>query len=137
MKTITEEAFNTQLGQKLMIVRVKERMTLQQVGVYLGVTGQQVHRYETGESRIPPEKIDRYCRIFSVTPTYFFDDLGDVSKVDQALMSMASALYALPDDLRHTFYTLGRQVTTHLQQGQAIQTGQADNDPAPPKDTAA
>ena len=136
MKTITEEAFNTRLGQKLMIVRVKERMTLQQVGVYLGVTGQQIHRYETGESRLPPEKLHRYCQVFEVSPAYFFEDIEATGGIDRVLMGLAAEIYALPCDIRQTFYTLGKQVNAHVQ-GQSPTPPDPDNDDQPPKKTAA
>ena len=116
MNTIEEEKFNTALGKQVMIVRMRQRMSMDQLGAHLGVTGQQITKYETGASRMPPEKIKRCCEIFNVPIDYFFGDTASAVAFDKSIITIAAEINDLPFDVRKAVYHLGRVMNKSLQQ---------------------
>lgn len=116
MNTIEEEKFNTALGKQVMIVRMRQRMSMDQLGAHLGVTGQQITKYETGASRMPPEKIKRCCKIFNVPIDYFFEDTASAVAFDKSIITIAAEINELPFDVRKAVYHLGRVMNKNLQQ---------------------
>lgn len=115
MNTIEEEKFNTALGKQLMIVRMKQKMSLDQLGAHLGVSGQQITKYETGTSRMPAEKIKRCCHIFNVSIEYFFDDAQTAMPFDKSIITVAAEINELPLDIRKAIYNLGRIINKNLE----------------------
>ena len=116
MNTIEEEKFNTALGKQVMIVRMRQRMSMDQLGAHLGVTGQQITKYETGASRMPPEKIKRCCDIFNVPIDYFFGDTETAIAFDKSIITIAAEINDLPFDVRKAVYHLGRVMNKSLEQ---------------------
>ena len=60
--------------------RLRERrgflgMTQEQLGSALGITFQQVQKYERGANRIGASRLYNICRVLEVAPGYFFDGL--------------------------------------------------------------
>ena len=116
MNTIEEEKFNTALGKQVMIVRMRQRMSMDQLGAHLGVTGQQITKYETGASRMPPEKIKRCCEIFNVPIDYFFGDTASAVTFDKSIITIAAEINDLPMDIRKAVYNLGSVINRSLEQ---------------------
>ena len=50
-------------------------MTLQQAGDGVGITYQQIRKYESGENRLSASMLYRLSRLFGVDPSFFFDGL--------------------------------------------------------------
>ena len=64
--------------------RLRERrgflgMTQEQLGTSLGITFQQVQKYERGANRIGASRLYNICRILDVAPQYFFTGLTGVT----------------------------------------------------------
>jgi len=57
MNTRYEEEFNKALGFRLMTLRQSHKMSQEYLGAKLGVRYQQIQKYETGATRMPPERI--------------------------------------------------------------------------------
>jgi transcriptional regulator with XRE-family HTH domain len=51
-------------------------MTLQQAGDGVGITYQQIRKYESGENRLSASMLYRLSRLFGVDPAFFFEGLG-------------------------------------------------------------
>jgi transcriptional regulator with XRE-family HTH domain len=116
MNTVEEEKFNTALGKQVMIVRMRQRMSMDQLGAHLGVTGQQITKYETGASRMPPEKIKRCCDIFNVPIDYFFGETASAIAFDKSIITIAAEINDLPLEIRKAVYNLGRVINKSLEQ---------------------
>jgi transcriptional regulator with XRE-family HTH domain len=112
MQTISEEAFNVALGKRLMLLRQANRLSQDMLGAYIGVRGQQVHKYETGENRITPEKLAACARLFGVSVGYFYgeEERGVLRGFDKTILTVAAEINELPPDIRQSVYTLSRQI---------------------------
>ena len=116
MNTVKEEEFNTVLGKQLMVLRMKQKMSMDHLGMHLGVSGQQIYKYETGISRMPPEKIKQCCYIFNVPVDYFFGDIETAISFDKSILTIAAELNELPSDIRKVVYNLGKVINKNLNQ---------------------
>ncbi len=65
--------FSVHIGQKLYKLRKQHRMTQQTLAGHLGVTYQQLQKYESGDNRIPVESLVILQQLFHVPYDYFFD----------------------------------------------------------------
>ncbi|HEY1096107.1 MAG TPA: helix-turn-helix transcriptional regulator [Alphaproteobacteria bacterium] len=76
------------LGQKLRFLRKKHDLTLQSLAQILGISAQQVQKYETGEDRLPAVRLIELCKRFNFSIQNF---LGDYIQDDFAATGMAEA----------------------------------------------
>lgn len=91
------------VGGRLRLLRTARRLSLEELGRRIGVTYQQIQKYETGANRISASTLYRIARTFEMSPTYFFEGLGetpsdgmDVESDREALQS-SIALRRIPD----------------------------------------
>lgn len=61
------------VGQKLRDFRERSGLTLIDCAEIVGVSHQQIHKYEAGQTKIPTSMLYKFCKLFSVTPNSFFE----------------------------------------------------------------
>lgn len=113
MNTHCEEEFNKALGFRLMTLRQSHKMSQEHLGAKLGVRYQQIQKYETGITRMPPERIASCARIFCVPVEYFFgSEQPEIhSGYSKAVLTVAAEIMALPNaDIRKSVYHLARAI---------------------------
>ena len=113
MNTRYEEEFNQALGFRLMTLRQSHKMSQEYLGAKLGVRYQQIQKYETGATRMPPGRIATCARLFAVSVEYFFgSEQSEVhSGYSKAVLTVAAEIMALPnDDVRKSVYHLARTI---------------------------
>ena len=64
---------DTHVGDKVRMRRIKLGWTQQKLGDALGLTFQQVQKYEKGTNRISASRLQRISEVLQVLPEYFFD----------------------------------------------------------------
>ena len=65
------------VGMRLRLLRLNHKMSQTELGDRVGVTFQQIQKYERGANRIGASRLWSLCEIFSAEPNFFFDGLGD------------------------------------------------------------
>lgn len=111
-----KDSFDRELGFKLKTIRQMHRMTQQRLGELLGITFQQVQKYENGLNRIAPEKINLCAQIFDVPVGYFFGR-SDENHIhfNRKVMTIATAIASLPgEDLAKRVYQLVQSINDNL-----------------------
>lgn len=132
MSTIKEEEFNQELGRRLARLRQSHRMSQESLGARLGVRYQAIQKYESGKTRMPPERIAACSRIFDVPVEYFFGTDKDDYKAsyNKIVLTIAAEIMALPnDDIRKSVYHMVRTINKFC--------GPAEEDTGEPKQTKA
>lgn len=66
------------IGQQLKMLRISNKMSQKSLAEKLGITYQQVQKYEMGMNRISVARVWQFCKIFSVTPDFLFENLLDL-----------------------------------------------------------
>ena len=104
------DMFDRELGFRLKTLRQMRRMSQQDLGTMLGVSFQQVQRYETGTNRMAPERIHACALAFDIDVGYFFgmmDGTGHTNsqsggrtgtQYDKRVLTLASSIAALPSE---------------------------------------
>jgi transcriptional regulator with XRE-family HTH domain len=65
------------VGKRLRQRRTFVGMTQEQLGAALGITFQQVQKYERGANRVGASRLFDICRILDVQPQYFFEGMPE------------------------------------------------------------
>lgn len=68
------------VGKRLRQRRTFIGMTQEQLGAALGITFQQVQKYERGANRIGASRLFDICRILEVQPQFFFESMPEGSE---------------------------------------------------------
>lgn len=95
------------LGNRLRAAREARHMTLGQVGRDLGLTYQQIRKYESGENRLSASRLYRLSQLLQVEPAYFFrglsvdDEASDGRASDEPALAAALDRIGNPDIRRH------------------------------------
>ncbi|MDA0781160.1 MAG: helix-turn-helix transcriptional regulator [Rickettsiales bacterium] len=86
------------IGKRLRLSRNSIGMTQQELAEKIGVTFQQLQKYETGLNRVGGSRLYQICKILNVDPNYFFEEIllkkntvdstCDNNIEDQALLSL-------------------------------------------------
>jgi CheY-like chemotaxis protein/DNA-binding transcriptional regulator YiaG len=79
IKTISLDEY---VGQKLRDFRERAGLTLLDLAGRLAVSHQQLHKYETGQTKISSGILYKLCKIFSITPNCFFDGFSPEENQD-------------------------------------------------------
>lgn len=65
-----------QIGSKIRDRRKELKLTQEDIAKALGVTSQQVHKYEKGIDRIPASSLNRIAKILYAPVTFFLEEGG-------------------------------------------------------------
>lgn len=90
------------LGRKLRTLRLSKHYTQEQMAHILGVTFQQIQKYEKGANRISAGRLFLVCEHFKISSAYFFEDppwANDISQTEREL-SVVIALAQISPTLR-------------------------------------
>jgi transcriptional regulator with XRE-family HTH domain len=66
-------AADVQIGQKLRTVRRANRMSQTELGEAIGVSYQQIQKYELGHSRMSVSTLLKIAQVFGVSPASFYN----------------------------------------------------------------
>jgi transcriptional regulator with XRE-family HTH domain len=61
------------IGNRIKLQRTLLGLSREKLGNHIGVSSQQIQKYETGMSAIKPSNLCKIAEILSVSPNYFFD----------------------------------------------------------------
>jgi transcriptional regulator with XRE-family HTH domain len=64
------------VGERIRMRRIMCEMTQVELGYELGITFQQVQKYETGANRIGASRLYHTAQILDVPPGFFFEDIS-------------------------------------------------------------
>ena len=83
------------VGARVRIRRLELDLTQQELGRKLGITFQQIQKYESGQNRISAGRLKEMSRILKVPITYFFAD-ADAVETTEAQPVTALKLTTVP-----------------------------------------
>ncbi len=105
------DEIDIEIGKRVRQARVAAGLSQTQLGVQLGVSFQQVQKYEKGVNRIGGGRLYRIARVLGVKVTYFFDDVDhlldpetapagtiEVGAISDRTLRAARALADIPDE---------------------------------------
>jgi transcriptional regulator with XRE-family HTH domain len=64
---------DVEIGQRLRQVRESRDISQRVLAERLGITHQQVQKYEDGKNRLTVSRLDEICKVLEIAPHYFFE----------------------------------------------------------------
>lgn len=105
------DRIDVEIGARLRQARVAAGFTQTELGIQLGISFQQVQKYEKGRNRIGGGRLYKIARVLGVKITYFFDGVEhlldadavpagttELGAFDNRTIRAAHALANLPDE---------------------------------------
>lgn len=90
------------VGRKLKQIRALRRFSQTDVAHRLGLSFQQIQKYEIGSNRIAASRLFELAQIFDISPAYFFEGVeGDATNIppkSDSGMEIVQALAAIKDE---------------------------------------
>jgi transcriptional regulator with XRE-family HTH domain len=85
------------VGSRVRLRRMMLGMSQEKLGEHLGITFQQIQKYEKGTNRIGASRLQAIARVLSVPPAFFFEDAPGVMPVagNQGFDEPQSASYVV------------------------------------------
>ncbi len=101
-KPKTPHPTDVQVGKRLRDVRIMRGLTQTQLGEKLGISFQQVQKYEKGTNRIGSSRLWDMCNILDVPVSFYFEGLSEKStedeKISRRALQLAKELDRIEDD---------------------------------------
>ena len=105
---------DAELGRRIRLRRVEQKISQSELGDYLGVSFQQVQKYEKGVNRVGASRLQEIAKALAVPVTFFYDGDSKAREVESLLfldpsfsMRLLKAYAAIKDEgLRHQFVAL-------------------------------
>ena len=130
IKSRSINAIDQHVGQRVRAQRLLKGMSQQALASALGLTFQQVQKYEGGANRVSASRLSQIAEVLGVPISYFFSDLnlGDADEGEAEMrermqrpeaIELIRAFYAIPDQrVRHQFLDMVKTVAQpqHRQQ---------------------
>jgi len=112
MEQKTEEEFNVIVGQRLANIRQIKKVSQDYLGSWVGVRGQQIHKYETGENNITVARLKIFARVLGVDITYFYGEDGcDLPRnYHKNVINVAAEVCELEPEIMQGVYQLSRVI---------------------------
>jgi transcriptional regulator with XRE-family HTH domain len=102
------------VGERLRVCRTLAGLSQTQLGKGIGITFQQVQKYERGANRISAGALYALGRLLGVPVSYFFEGLDvprergaeDDQLMRRETIELARAYYSIPESVRHALRRL-------------------------------
>jgi transcriptional regulator with XRE-family HTH domain len=107
------------VGARVRLRRTLLGLSQEKLGAALGLTFQQVQKYERGANRIGASRLWQISRALDVPVSFFFDDQGAAAAasteapgilLSREMLEMARAYAALPPEIRRRLFTLTKSI---------------------------
>ena len=77
MSAKTPDAIDVYVGGRIRMRRIMLKMSQTKLGDELGITFQQVQKYEKGTNRVGASRLQKIATVLGVPPSFFFHQEGD------------------------------------------------------------
>ncbi len=112
------------VGGRLKQIRGLRGLSQTNLADSVGLTFQQIQKYENGANRISASRLWEFAEHLNVPISFFYDGLDDTRdnielKVDRMALELVSALQSIKDDeVRRRLYELAKMVSKQTDQSE-------------------
>jgi transcriptional regulator with XRE-family HTH domain len=111
MSEKTEQQYRRDIGSRIMIERQRAGLSQKDLGLYIGVSGQQMQRYENGASSMAVHKMVICAKALNKPVGYFYGDGEDAMQTTSNILRIAAELDQLPPEGVDTIVDMMRNIT--------------------------
>ena len=88
------------IGKQIKMLRMAQKMSQKDLAEKMGITYQQVQKYEAGLNRISVSRLWQICTIFAITPNFLFENILNVSEKIHAPEDLIPNTVATSQDIK-------------------------------------
>lgn len=77
------EEVEKNIGRQIRMLRIANKISQKDLAEKMGITYQQIQKYETGMNRISVVRLWQFCKIFDISPDYLFEGVLGKSKASR------------------------------------------------------
>jgi transcriptional regulator with XRE-family HTH domain len=89
------------VGKRIRMRRIERQMSRATLGGFLGLTHQQIEKYERGVNRVGASRIQEICNVLEISPSFLFEDApGAISASSAALPHYLIDIMATAEGVR-------------------------------------
>ena len=85
MPAKTPHPVDVHVGQRIRMRRVERKMSTVTLGTAIGLTFQQIQKYETGINRIGASRIHEICNVLKIPISFVFEGLPGLTRFENSL----------------------------------------------------
>ena len=82
MAAKTPNPIDVHVGERIRMARTERKISRITLGEALGLTDQQIGKYETGANRIGASRLQQICRVLKIPVSFLFEDAAASSAVE-------------------------------------------------------
>lgn len=109
-----QNQINKQIGTQIKALRKLNKMSQTELGDEIGITYQQIQKYESGANKVSPERFYQLADVFGISVTEFFKDELETGLNPLTLTteeaSLLNSFRNMPEQLRKPTVKLIQQV---------------------------
>lgn len=91
----TPDPIDRHVGSRVRMQRILMKMSQEKLGDALGLTFQQVQKYEKGLNRIGASRLQQISKTLNVPPSFFFEGAPVLSQAEPGFAEESSAQYVV------------------------------------------
>lgn len=88
------------IGKQIKMLRIANKMSQKALAEEMGITYQQVQKFEAGLNRIAVGRLWQICRVFSITPNFLFENVLDMAAKDNEAENLIPNNVATSQDIK-------------------------------------
>lgn len=107
------DPFDIDIGWRIRTIRMRHKETMLQLGQHIGVSYNQINKYEKGIDRISNQNLHKISRHYDVPIGYFFGEEkgADVENYSSKILGISAEIENMPSDtIREQLYSLVRHI---------------------------
>ncbi len=91
----TPDPIDRHVGSRVRMQRILMKISQEKLGEALGLTFQQVQKYEKGLNRIGASRLQQISKTLNVPPSFFFEGAPSASPVESGFAEESSSQYVV------------------------------------------
>lgn len=91
------ETIEKHIGTQIKMLRISKKISQKDLAATMGITYQQVQKYEMGQNRISVARLWQLCKIFEISPNALFESVLDEAAPTKANRSIPNQLATSQD----------------------------------------
>ena len=88
------------IGRQIRMLRISEKISQKELAQKMGITYQQIQKYENGLNRISVTRLWQFCKIFEISPDYLFEGVLGKDKVSNGKNQLIPNTVATSQDVK-------------------------------------
>ena len=107
---ICPDEIDSRISEMIVLLRKRQGITQRDIARHLGITFQQVHKYESAQSRLSASALYKIAQLLQVPVDALFGEYNIPAPTDTEIVQILKYIIPLTDDDRHIVKNLAKRL---------------------------